>query len=232
MKRVIILYLALILFIPSYANAFSLFSKKKVSPSQEENIKKDNESSSKQEGKGYQGTLPDIEAEFEYENDIINTPLKLSPEVNNDIDKKDLKSAPVNNPIYLDVIIKKETITPFFKDIADIIRVVEKLKESIEIDAPIQVFNAQAASLINQINYLQKEYHAKPESHYISYKMLLNLSITTHKLAVLGAEAQIYKRYLSYDNDGQIYKPENIKKEKNILLEQIIEILPILKAVR
>lgn len=179
-------------------------------------------------GAGYNGTLPNIEAEFAYKK---NTPETSAPpftpvEKENDLD---LKPIPRDNKSYLEIIIKKDKSSQYLNDTNDVILILEKLKNCIEQKQDIQMFNAIVSSLIDNIEVIKTEYKGKPEGNYISYKNLIKLSILARNVAVLRTESLVYTQYLPYSSSGAVYKPQNIEKQINNLLKSIDQTLYVLK---
>ena len=105
----------------------------------------------------------------------------------------------------------------------------EKLKACIKSENDIQKFNATISNLIDHIQYMQEKYADKPESAYISYRNLLNLSSEARKVAVLRTQAQVYTKYLPYSTSGAEYKPSNVNAQIVKLAKSIEQSLYVLK---
>lgn len=181
-------------------------------------------------GAGYNGTLPNIEAEFAYKRTAPETsnPPFTPIENQNDID---LKKIPRDKKSYLEIIIKKDKSSQYLNDTNDVILLLEKLKKCIEQEQDIQMFNAIVSSLIDNIDLIKTQYKGKPEANYISYKNLMGLSTQARNVAVLRTEGQIYTKYLPYSSSGAVYTPQNIEKQVNNLLKSVDQSLYILKNV-
>ncbi len=218
MKKFLILIFAII-FITNSCFAFSWFKKEKEkNQPTEENVYE-----------GYQGALPDIEKEFDSERKTIEVPKMNDFDTN--IEKDKLTPIPRDNKMYIDIIIKQDRTSQYVNDINDIIKIIEKIKNSIETSANVQIFNAQVGSLINHVNFMQEEYHEKSESAYDSYLELINYSNHAREVAVLNAQSQVYKKYLPYESEGEAYSPANVRLQMDYLLDSTNEILDLLKSV-
>lgn len=181
-------------------------------------------------GAGYSGKLPDIKSEFEYQR---HDPQMTRPLFNhNHEEMKNLKLAPApkDNKTYIDIILKKEPNSPYIDDINDIIKILEKMQECIANDDDVQRFNALSSALIDNADFLQARYKDKPEEHYISFKKIIALSSHARAVSSLRCEAQIYVKYLPYQNEGQAYSKENIQKQINYFNKELEETLKVLRA--
>ena len=163
-------------------------------------------------GAGYKGSLPKIEPQFEYLKttpavtqqlftpaDELDSPVKLTP-------------SPRNHPTYIDIILKKDKTSP-----------------CIEKQGDVQKFNAIASSIIDHADYLTEKYADKPERFYISFKKLQELSAQARAVATLRCEAQIYLKYLTYQNEGQVYSKENIQKQVEYFSHELKATLQLLR---
>lgn len=176
---------------------------------------------------GYAGKLPDIQSEFDYLRPSKQTEDLMK--VDESVEVKDLIPAPRKEKMYIDIIKKKDKTSNYLNDVYDIVNTLEKLKVTIIQGASTQVFNAQVSYFIDLAYYLQKEYAEKPESSYISFKRIMELSNQAYSVATLRREASYYGKYLSYNSDGYIYSPEYVNEQLQYLLEAINGTLPILK---
>lgn len=179
-------------------------------------------------GAGYEGTLPNIEAEFAYKKKAPEESAPPFTPVENQT-AKDLKPIPRDNPSYIEIIIKKDKSTQYLNDTNNIIIMLEKLKKCIEQKQDIQKFNAIISNLIDNIALVKTQYENKPEKNYISYKNLMSLSDQARNVAMLRTESQVYTKYLPYSSSGAVYKPQNVDKQINILLNSVNESLYVLK---
>jgi hypothetical protein len=58
---------------------------------------------------GYYGTLPDIEADFEYKKQTMPSTSQIDMKIpSEDIKEENLKKAPFDDSLFLDMVIKKE----------------------------------------------------------------------------------------------------------------------------
>ena len=73
--------------------------------------------------RGYLGTLPDITQRFDKQRSELARPAFDNVETFRD--KNELKPVPRDNPAYIDLIIKRQKISPYTKDINDAIPLVE-----------------------------------------------------------------------------------------------------------
>ncbi len=182
-------------------------------------------------GAGYVGTLPDIEAEFEYLRK--NTDKKINaPYTIKELDKKNeetLKPIPAENDDYIDIIIKKDKTPKYIHDINSLILILEKLRKCINTNEDIQKFNAVSSNLIDHIEYIKQEYFDKPESNYMSYKILQNLSAETRDVATFRSNGHARMKYYPYSSEENIYTKENLEIKLNSLLKNVNETLFILK---
>ncbi len=136
MKKFLSLVLAL-LFLCSPCCAFSKKKKKLI------------------EGKGYMGTLPEISRYFEYKIKDAKSPPDASIYVD-EIDKIDFMQGPMDDSVFLDVIIKKETPSKYIDDIIDIIPVLTAFRTSIARGDNIQNFNANVNTLDLYVKKIRK----------------------------------------------------------------------------
>ena len=180
-------------------------------------------------GAGYKGSLPKIEPQFEH--------LKTTPAVTHQLftpaDELDapakLTPSPRNHPTYIDIILKKDKTSPYINDINDVIPILEKMQKCIEKQGDVQKFNAIASSIIDHADYLTEKYADRPERFYISFKKLQELSAQARAVATLRCEAQIYLKYLTYQNEGQVYSKENIQKQVEYFSHEVKATIQLLR---
>ncbi len=182
-------------------------------------------------GAGYVGTLPDIEAEFDYlrKESSENAQAPYSVE---DLDKQNeekLKPVPRENENYVDIIIKKDGTTDYLKDVNAVILILEKLRKCLNTDRNIQKFNAIVSNLIDNVAYITNEYKGKPESNYLSYNRLNTLSAQAREVANFRMNAQKFQSYIPYTSNENIYTKENIEAKMEALLNNVNETIFILK---
>lgn len=181
------------------------------------------------EQKGYTGTLPDILDKFQTTKPEKGTPIFEAEEGFDDPDK--LKPIPRDNPAFVDIILKKDKTSTYVNDINRIIPQVESLMDSIENEEDVQRFVAKATTLSFSIGALRKRYEGKPESYYISYTKLMTIAIRAKSIAELRKEGAEYNKYLAYQSAGAIYSPDNINKELKYFLEELQDVLKVLREV-
>ena len=178
-------------------------------------------------GKGYAGTLPDIEKKNAGPKTTVTKPSFESQEGFND--PAELKPVPVDNPAFVDIIQKQDKTSNYVKDANEIIPMLEKLMDSIEDNENIQLFTTKANLVTMNIDHLAEKYKGQPESYYESFKKLQEVNRYTKTIAALRREAVVYQRYLAYSESGSIYNPENINQQLQYLKEEINSAILLLK---
>ena len=212
MKKLIILILLISITLPSQA----FFGNKK-----------DTVLEAEMEGKGYAGTLPDLNNVFQKKQEKITTPIFDSQKDFNDPSK--LKPAPKDNPSFVNIIQKKDKTSHYLKDTVEIIPILEKLLDCIEESGNVQLFVTRANVVTMNLDYLAEKYKNQPESYYESFKKLMEVNRYTKTIAQLRREAVTYQRYLAYQSSGSIYNPENINQQLEYLKEEIHTAIVLLK---
>jgi hypothetical protein len=180
-------------------------------------------------GSGYKGKLPDINSEFAY----IRTNPAGTKQIFNPMDEfesqPDYKKIPRENKTYIDIILKKDKTSAYIKDLNDIIPILEKMQKSIETQGSVQKFNAIASSIIDHADYIGEKYADKPEKYYISFSKLMSISAQARTVATLRCEAQVYIKYLAYQQEGQIYSKDNVQRQIEFFSEELKNTIRILK---
>ncbi len=180
-------------------------------------------------GAGYKGSLPNIDNEFEY----VRTTPKITKPLYNSFDEfssnPNYQKAPRENKTYIDVILKKDRTSQYINDLNDVIPILEKMQKCIQTDGSVQKFNAIASSIIDHADYMNQKYAQKPERFYISFAKLQNIAAQARAVATLRCESQIYIKYLTYQGDGQVYSKDSIRKQMNLLGEELENVIKILK---
>lgn len=179
------------------------------------------------QGKGYAGTLPDLQSKFQKKQEKTATPIFESQK--NFSDPKELKPAPQNDPAFVDIIMKKDKTSQYVNDITELLPVMEKLADCIEDNGNVQLFVTRANVFSMNVDHLITKYEGQPESYYESFKKLCEVNRYTKSIAELRKEAQIYQRYLAYQAEGSIYNPENINQQLEYLLEEIHSAIVLLR---
>ena len=170
---------------------------------------------------GYYGTLPDIEADFEYKKQAMPS----SPQINmkipkeEDLNEENLKKAPFDDSLFLDMVIKQKPDSQYVNDIQKIKFVLNNIKKCIEQKGEIQRFNACVNGLELYVQNFQKKYENKSESLKESYIEVLNTNYYAKILGNLKYDANYYARYVP-TQDGQ-YSEENINSQEQDLLNRI-----------
>lgn len=79
--------------------------------------------------------------------------------------------------------LKTDKTSPYLNDLNEILPQLEKLLVCIENNDNVQKFKAKAYFFNKTVDYLRNKYEGKPESSYISYQKLLELSSHTQSIA-------------------------------------------------
>ena len=189
--------------------------------------KKDKALEAELQGKGYAGTLPELNKNLQPKQKKVSTPIFESQEGFNN--PSDLKPVPKDNPSFINIISKKEKTSSYVIDANEIIPLIEKLADAIEEDANVQLFVTRANVLSMNLDHLRGKYNGQPESYYESFKKLMEINQSVKTLAQLRREAVTYQRYLAYQSTGSIYNPENINQQLQYLLEELNTAVILLK---
>lgn len=172
----------------------------------------------KYQNSGYYGTLPNIEREFEY---IKQTSKKTSPGArykDGFIDEDNLKKSPLDDELFLDVILKKEKDTKFTKDVLKMLPLLNNFKNCIENNCDIQKFNANVNLVDLYTRRLEKDYSNTPDAQSEGFYLIQNVAYLAKLQGNLKYEANFYSKYMPLD--GTAYSKENIeKKDYELLLE-------------
>ncbi len=209
MKKSLILILALIF---SSTNAFAFFGK---------NDQIDTE------GKGYLGTLPNLTKEYETSEPAEGTP--IFDKTQQFHSANELKPIPREDPSFVNIILKPDKTSEYITDLNEFILMLEKIYDSIENREDVQKFAAKVYFFNKNADYFRDKYANKPESYFISYQKLLDLSLRANTISNLRTEAEKYKAYLAYSNSGRIYNSENIDQQLEYLKNEIESVIVILK---
>lgn len=212
MKKIVLSILVLMLALPSQAWWWD---------------KKDKALEAELQGKGYAGTLPDLNRTIQPKQKKVATPIFESQEGFNN--PSDLKPVPKENPAFIDIISKKDKTSTYVIDANEIIPLIEKLADTIEEEGSVQLFVTRANVLTMNLDYLKTKYDGQPESYYESFKKLMEINQFTKTVAQLRREAITYQRYLAYQSTGSIYNPENINQQLQYLLEELNSAVILLK---
>ena len=213
MKRILVLFIILCFALPS--NAAFWHRKNKALEAE-------------MQGKGYAGTLPDLESKAPQKKEHrAATPIFESQKGFDN--PADLKPVPKDNPAFIDIITKKDRTSEYYIDANEIIPYMEKLVDCIEEDGNVQLFVTRANVLSMNLDHLSQKYDGKPESYYESFKKMMEVNRYVKTIAQLRREAVIYQRYLAYQSSGSIYNPQTINDQLQYLLEELNSAIILLK---
>ena len=170
--------------------------------------------------KGYWGTLPNIEEDFKYKKPTSSAP-KIEIENPNEENLKDenLKSAPFDDALFLDMVIKKEPNSQYVNDIQKIKFALNKLKNCLENKGDIQLYNGCVNVLELYVKNFKQKYENEPESSKESYIEVLNTNYYAKVLGNLKYDANYYSRYIP-TTEGQ-YSKANIEAKEELLLDRV-----------
>lgn len=189
--------------------------------------RKDKKLEAELQGKGYAGTLPNLDKVFKKKEQKVTTPIFESQKDFND--PSELKPVPRENPAFINIIEKKTKTSEYIVDANEIIPIMEKLLDCIEEGGSVQLFVTRANVLAMNLDHLTKKYEGQPESYYESFKKLMEVNQYVKSLSTLRREAAIYQRYLAYQSTGSIYNPENINQQLEYLKEELTTAIIMLK---
>ena len=178
-------------------------------------------------GMGYVGTLPDLTRGYE-----SAEPKQIIPEMNpskNFNSENELKPIPRENPAFVNIILKSEKTTQYVNDLNEFIPMLESIYDLIENNSNVQIFNAKVYYFNKSADYLRDKYINKPESQFVSFKRLMELSMHAKSIALLRNEAEKYNPYLAYGSSGYIYNPNNITEQLDYLKTEIEQTILLLK---
>ena len=179
------------------------------------------------DGKGYLGTLPDLTRNYE--------PAKPNNKIIEARPAKDfnsenvLKPVPSDNPAFVNIIQKKDKTSQYVNDLNEFIPMLENIFDLIENNGNLQVFNAKVFYFNKNADFFRDKYLDKPESQFVSFKRLMELSTHARSIALLRSEAEKYNPYLAYGGAGYIYNPNSIEEQLGYLKTEIEQTILILK---
>ena len=179
------------------------------------------------EGSGYVGTLPDLSKSFTSSEPHESKPVFEKTE--NFHSNSTLKPIPRENPSFVNIILKSDKTSQYINDLNEMIPALENILDSIESKEPVQRFVARVYFLNKNVEYLQEKYSDKPESTFVSFKKLEEVSNHAQTVSNLRAEAEKYKPYLAYGGAGYIYNSSNIEEQLEYLRIEIEEAIVVLK---
>ena len=115
MKKLVLLFILMSFALPSHAWFWD---------------KKDKALEAELQGKGYAGTLPDVNKNLQPKQKKVSTPIFESQEGFNN--PSDLKPVPKDNPAFINIISKKDKTSAYIIDANEMIPLLEKLVDAIE----------------------------------------------------------------------------------------------------
>ncbi len=179
------------------------------------------------DGKGYVGTLPDLTRNYEPQE-----PKQTAPEMVQSKDfnsENEIKPVPRDNPTFVNIILKSDKTSQYVNDLNEFIPMLENIYDLIENNGNVQVFNAKVYYFNKNADFFRDKYINRPESHFVSYKRLMELSLHARSIALLRTEAEKYNPYLAYGSSGYIYNPNSLAEQLGYLKTEIEQTILILK---
>lgn len=180
--------------------------------------------------KGYVGTLPDLTREHQPSESAVSTPIFDKTKEFNSADE--VKPVPRDNPAFVNIILKQDKSSPYINDLQEFIDMLEQIYDSIESRENLQRFAAKVYFFNKNAEYFRDKYAGTPESSYISYEKILEISSHAKNVSQLRTEAEKYKGYLAYNGAGVIYNINNINEQLEYLKTEVEEIINVLKEAR
>ena len=169
---------------------------------------------------GYWGTLPNINGDFKYKEQSSSSLSEIDAYIPEEgVDNKELKSAPYDDTLFLDMIVKKEKTSDYVNDIQKTKMALGNLKKCIEENGNIQRFNGCINIIDLYCKNLKTKYENKSDSLRESYIDILNTNYQAKALGNLLYESNYYAQYIPVQ-DGK-YSKENIENQKQKLLTRI-----------
>ena len=165
--------------------------------------------------------------EYEADEPKQTTPEKIpSKDFNSE---NELKPVPRDNPAFVNIILKSDKTSQYVNDLNEFIPMLESIYDLIEDNSNVQIFNAKVYYFNKSADYFRDKYMNKPESQFVSYKRLMELSMHARSVALLRNEAEKYNPYLAYGGSGYIYNPNSITEQLGYLKDEIKQTILILK---
>ena len=135
------------------------------------------------------------------------------------MEDKNLKKAPYDDALFLDVIVKKDKVSEYLNDIQRTKFALNNLKKCIEENGDIQRFNGCVNVIDLYVKNLKLKYQDKSESLKESYIDILTTNYYAKVLGNLLYDSNYYARYIPV-SQGK-YSEQNIQNEKQKLLARI-----------
>lgn len=179
------------------------------------------------EGKGYMGSLPDISKSFQTSEPAVGRPIFETTQKFNSSNQ--VKPVPRDNPAFVNIILKTDKTSAYLNDVNEILPMLEKILNSIDKKEDVQKFAAKIYFFNKTADYLRDKYASLPESSYISFKKLMELSLHAQSVSLLRSEAEKYSPYLAYTGAGYIYNSNNIDQQMEYLKYEVEQVIIVLK---
>ena len=173
--------------------------------------------------------MPNLTKQYEISEPAEGTPIFDKTQQFHSVNE--LKPIPREDPSFVNIILKPDKTSEYVNDLNEFILMLEKIYDSIENREDVQKFAAKVYFFNKNADYFRDKYANKPESYFISYQRLLELSLRANTVSNLRTEAEKYKAYLAYSNSGRIYNAENIDLQLEYLKNEIESVIVILKEV-
>lgn len=175
---------------------------------------------------GYKGELPNIEGFFEYKKESVkfdpqNSFKETAPT------KENLIKAPLDDSLFLDIIIKKGKKSPYVNDMLSILTLFESFRATLTREIDVQRFNAQVNVIDLHIKNLIKNYNESSFSMSESYIWCQEINYRSKLLGNLIYDSNYYSKYMPIANTQ--YSPSSIQKEKENLIKELDKAIFILK---
>ena len=177
--------------------------------------------------KGYVGTLPDLTKENTPSESAVSPPIFDKTKDFNSANE--IKPIPRDDPAFVNIILKQDKVSPYVADLQEFIDMFEQIYESIDSQENVQRFAARVYFLNKNAEYFRDKYANKPESSFVSYEKILELSAHAKSVSELRTEAEKYKPYLACSGSGAIYNSNNIDQQLDFLKAEVEEIINMLK---
>ena len=178
-------------------------------------------------GAGYLGTLPNIDAEFQYLKEEVDDTTQAPFSVT-ELDKQNeaaLKPIPRDNDDYVDIIIKKDKTSKYMNDVSKVVDILHKLRSCLNNKQDIQKFNAIVSNFIDHVEHIRVEYQDKPERFFVSYSKLIALSNEARDVATFRMKGRLNEKYFPYSAENNIYTRENLDEKLNNLLNNVSDMI-------
>lgn len=179
------------------------------------------------DGKGYVGTLPDLTRSYEPQEAKQQEPEMVQAKDFNS--ENELKPVPRDNPTFVNIILKSDKTSQYVNDLNEFIPILESIYDLIDNDSNVQVFNAKVYYFNKNADFFRDKYINRPESHFVSYRRLMELSMHARSIALLRTEAEKYNPYLAYGSSGYIYNPNSLTEQLGYLKTEIEQTILLLK---